>query len=121
MGYTILSIRRNNSIRKYILFYADYLQEAWLSEVKDNETTKIVRQFKCKDTDDFEELSANLARMGEIVNLASNETIEQHLAVLDMKLEKPRSSKLVESVVALRDKLVNTISSFRGSGTYTPA
>ena len=89
MGYTTLSIRKNNRIGKYILFYADYLQEAWLSEVLDNDTTKIVRQFRCKDTLDFELLTASLSNMGEIINLNSNETIAQHLSVLEMKLEKP--------------------------------
>jgi len=104
MGYTVLSIRRSNGIRKYILFYADYLQEAWLSEVRDNETTKIVKQFKCKSTDDFHELSQDLSQMGEIINLASNETLEQHLAVLDMKLEKSYRSRLREFLSDLKVK-----------------
>ncbi len=110
MGYTILKIRRNNKIRKYILFYADYLQEAWLSEVRDNETTKIVRQFRCKDTDDLHQLSSDLSRMGEIINLASDETLEQHLSLLDLKLEKSFKSRLVDSLIDLYTKLNFTVS-----------
>ena len=113
MGYTTLSIRKNNRIGKYILFYADYLQEAWLSEVLDNDTTKIVRQFRCKDTLDFELLTASLSNMGEIINLNSNETIAQHLSVLEMKLEKPFASKFSESLNAFHDKLMEKISCFR--------
>lgn len=112
MGYTTLSIRKNNRIRKYILFYADYLQEAWLSEVKDNDTTKIIRQFRCKDTIDFELLTASLTGMGEIINLNSDETIVQHLSVLEMKLEKPFASKFSESLNAFHDKLVEKFSLF---------
>ena len=113
MGYTILSIRKNNRVRKYILFYADYLNEAWLSEVLEDDTTKIVKQFRCKSTDDLHELSANLSRMGEIVNLSSDQTIEQHLSILDMKLEKPQPSKIVELLNTTADRIYSRISAFR--------
>jgi hypothetical protein len=121
MNYTTLSIRKNNRIRKYILFYADFLQEAWLSEVKENDTTKIVRQFKCKNTDDLQDLTADLSRMGEIVNLTSDETIEQHLAVLDMKLEKPYAEKVLDSLSTIQAKLSVVWSVYRKRGSLRHA
>jgi hypothetical protein len=59
--------------------------------------------------------------MGEIVNLASNETIEQHLKVLDMKLEKPYSEKVRESLSAIGGKLSVVWSVYRKRNSLKPA
>lgn len=86
MGYTRLSIQKNDKIRKYILFYADYLNEAWLSEVIENDTSKIIKQFKCKNLGDLDELASYISKRGQIINLASNETAEDYLRILETKL-----------------------------------
>jgi hypothetical protein len=109
MRYTTLTIRNHNYMRKFILFYADYLQEAWLSEVNKDDSTKIIKQFKCKDTDDFQVLLTTLSRMGEIINLSSNQTVEQHLAVLEMKLEQPRRSKMLASFKSTLSRLTDAV------------
>ena len=99
MGYTTISIRKkNNSVRKYILFYADYLGEAWLSEVLDNDTTRIVKQFKCKSLLDLNDLAAYISRNGEVINLSSNENPEIYLRILEKQLTKKRSALFVEKL-----------------------
>jgi hypothetical protein len=86
MGYTTLSLRKNNNVRKYILFYADYLNEAWLSEVMENDETKIIKQFKCKNYDDLSNLVTFISKRGQVVNLASSETAEQVLKLVESRL-----------------------------------
>jgi hypothetical protein len=107
MGYTILSLRKNNNVRKYILFYADYLNEAWLSEVMENDETKIIKQFKCKNYDDLSNLVAFISKRGKVVNLASSETAEQVLKLVENRLmgqfENP----------SLLDKLVLALTPYR--------
>jgi len=88
MGYTTLSIRKNNTVKKYILFYADYLNEAWLSEVLENDTTRIIKQFKCKSLADLNDLADYISRSGEIINLTSNETAEVRLKILERQLKR---------------------------------
>jgi hypothetical protein len=94
MGYTSLSIRKNNSVRKYILFYADYLNEAWLSEVLENETTKIIKQFRCKSMNDLTLLTQYISSKGEVVNLKSGEGNEQPLRIIETRLSQKSKSIL---------------------------
>lgn len=49
MGYFTLTLSSEEQTRKYTLFYAHYLKEAWLAEVHYDGTTKIVKEYKCKD------------------------------------------------------------------------
>lgn len=88
MGYTTLSIRRKNTVRKYILFYADYLDEAWLSEVRDDGSTRIVKQFKCKSLFDLNDLARYISRNGDIVKLSTEENAEVYLKILEKQLTK---------------------------------
>jgi hypothetical protein len=86
MGYTTLSLEKNNNTRKYILFYADYLNEAWLSEVMEDDQTKIIKQFKCKNHDDLASLVSFISKRGKVVNLTSSDTAEQVLKLVENRL-----------------------------------
>lgn len=90
MNYLRIAINANSKNRKFILFYADYLQEAWLSEVFENDTTKIIKQFRCKNTKDVEKVAAYISRSGTIVNLL-NESTENCLQILEQRLANPIS------------------------------
>jgi hypothetical protein len=91
MGYTRLSLLKNDNVRKYILFYADYLNEAWLSEVLEDDTTKIIKQFKCKNLHDVDALAEYISKRGDVVKLTSGETTEEYLQILENRLvEKPK-------------------------------
>lgn len=100
MTYTTLSIIKNGQTRKYILFYAHFLQEAWLSEVYEADRTKIVRQFKCRKASDVNSIVATISAMGEMV-LNPGETFRQNLDTLQIKLEKNTFSDTVESFLAV--------------------
>lgn len=88
MNYLRIAVDANSKNRKFILFYADYLQEAWLSEVFENDTTKILKQFRCKSTRDVEKVAAYIAKSGKIVNLL-NESAENSLKILEHRLNNP--------------------------------
>jgi hypothetical protein len=107
MGYTTLSLRKNNNVRKYILFYADYLNEAWLSEVMENDETKIIKQFKCKNHDDLSNLVAFISKRGKVVNLASSETAEQVLKLVENRLMGEYENP------SLIDKVILTLAPYR--------
>ncbi|HLA55788.1 MAG TPA: hypothetical protein VK623_06790 [Flavobacterium sp.] len=95
MCYTKLSIKKNNKTRKYIIFYADYLNEAWLSEVVENDTTKIIKQFICKNENDLDILCRYISRKGELINLSGNHSANDYLAILENKL----ATKTCKSVI----------------------
>lgn len=91
MNYLRIAVNANSKDRKFILFYADYLQEAWLSEVLENDTTKILKQFRCKNTNDLTKVAAYISKSGTVINL-SNESTENCLKILEQKLNNPETS-----------------------------
>lgn len=90
MNYLRIAINANSKNRKFILFYADYLQEAWLSEVFENDRTKILKQFRCKNNADVEKVAAYISKSGKVVNLL-NESTENSLKILEQKLNAPQT------------------------------
>lgn len=60
MGYFTLTLSSEEQTQKYTLFYAHYLKEAWLAEVRYDGTTKIIKEYKCKD---FRRCFQNAARL----------------------------------------------------------
>ena len=93
MGFTTLSLRNKSAVKKYILFYADYLQEAWLSEVLDDDDTRIIRQFTCRNHADLDQLASYISKKGELVNLASSENAEPRLKLVENELLRRRNFK----------------------------
>jgi hypothetical protein len=74
MGHITLSIRQNNRIQPYIIVDADYLHEAWVAEAHDDNSTKIIRQFKCEKFNDcFEELRSVITDLGEVTEISAND------------------------------------------------
>lgn len=102
MNYLRIAVDAKSTNRKFILFYADYLQEAWLSEVFDNDTTKIIKQFRCKDTNDVHKVAAYISRSGTIVNLL-NESTENCLHILEQRLENPIPHSPLQKLLQLFD------------------
>jgi citrate lyase alpha subunit len=49
MGYISFNIQSGDEESEVILFHAEYLNEAWLAEVQQDQTTKIFEQFECFD------------------------------------------------------------------------
>lgn len=99
MGYISIFVNKNNSNRKYILFYAEYLQEAWLSEVLENDTTRIVKQFRCKNVGDVEKVATYLSKSGHILNLAVNDATDKRLMKLEHKLNVARNTRSLFSIL----------------------
>jgi hypothetical protein len=99
MGYISIFINKNNNNRKYILFYAEYLQEAWLSEVLENDTTRILKQFRCKNVGDVEKVASYLSKSGNILNLAANDTSDKRLMKLEHKLNVARNTRSLFSIL----------------------
>ena len=88
MNYLRIAINANSTDRKFILFYADYLQEAWLSEVLENDTTKILKQFRCKTENDVAKVAAYISKSGTVINL-STESTQDCLNLLQQCLTNP--------------------------------
>ena len=99
MGYISIFVNKNNSKRKYILFYAEYLQEAWLSEVMENDATRIVKQFRCRNIGDVEKVATYLSKSGHILNLAANDTTDKSLMKLEHKLNVARNSRSLFTIL----------------------
>ena len=91
MNYLRIAINANSKDRKFILFYADYLQEAWLSEVLENDTTKILKQFRCKNDKDVDKVAAYISKSGSVINL-STESTENCLKLLEQRLSNPENA-----------------------------
>jgi len=103
MGFTTLSLRQKNTVKKYILFYADFLQEAWLSEVLGDDQTRIVRQFTCRNQADLDSLASYISRKGELLNLASNDNAEPRLKIVERELL--RRNQLHQKISHLWERL----------------
>jgi hypothetical protein len=74
MGYITLSIKRNDEVKSYIVVDAEYLNESWLAEARPDNTTKIIKQFKCKKFKNcFQELTDCMVHLGEVVELTAND------------------------------------------------
>lgn len=105
MPYTTLSITKNNETRHYILSFADYLQEAWLSEIKAGDKVKVVQQFRCRKASDLTHIVESISGMGEITNLNAALTFREEVEQLQIKFEKDYFSEAMESMVATTQRL----------------
>ncbi len=84
MGYINLSIKVRGQVRPYILFSAEYLNEAWLAEAYEDGTTHIVKQFKCSKFkrcfyDVYDYINSHL---GEVVDLKANDVEDRYVTML---------------------------------------
>jgi hypothetical protein len=84
MGHINLSIQQNQQTKWYILSNADFLGEAWLAEVRENDTTKIIKQFQCRKFENcFIELQRFIKKLGKVTRLSANEIKERDLQLLE--------------------------------------
>jgi hypothetical protein len=78
MGHIHLSIKHNNEIKPYIIVDAEYLHEAWIAEAYDDNTTKIIKQFRYKEFKNcFPEIINCVDHLGEVVNLTGTDIEER--------------------------------------------
>ena len=78
MSHINLTIKQNNEIKPYIVVSAEYLNEAWLAEAYGDNSTKIIKQFKCaKFKNCFKELSDCMVHLGEIIDVSGSEIEER--------------------------------------------
>jgi hypothetical protein len=76
-----------------MLFHADYLNESWLAQVNQDDTTTILRQFKCKKFENcFHEVVAVLPHLGKVNKISLNEVDESHGLVLQKAIEQKSHS-----------------------------
>ena len=74
MEHINLSIQQNAAIRTYILSNAEYMGKAWLAEVNDDQSVKIITQFECKKFEDcFSELQQFLKGIGKVKKVSGTE------------------------------------------------
>ena len=89
MGHIHLTIQKNKNTKNYILSNADYLEEAWLAEVNENNTTRIVKQFRCKKFENcFLELKHYVKQLGNVTILSGSDIKDQELKLLERLLIK---------------------------------
>lgn len=89
MGYITLTVKKHNETKEYILFHADYLNEAWLAKVNDDDTTKIIKQFRCRKFEQcFHDAVHLISQLGEVTKISSSEIDELHISMFRYSLEK---------------------------------
>ena len=73
MSHINLSIQQGQNKARYILSNADYMGEAWLAKVNEDNTTKIIRLFRCSQFRDcFRDLKMFVDRLGEVKQLSAS-------------------------------------------------
>lgn len=96
MGHIHFSIQLNQETKWYIFSHAEYLQEAWLAEVNENDSTKIVKQFKCKKLQNcFRELKEFVGRLGVVKKITANEIQDYDLSQLEYLLLTPTDDRVL--------------------------
>jgi len=94
MGHINLSIQQNAAIKTYMLSNAEYMGEAWLAEVKDDQSTKIIRQFKCKKFEDcFSELKLFLKGIGKVKKVTGTESHDKAEMLENLLIRRLQSDK----------------------------
>jgi len=97
MGYITLTISKGEITQDYILFHAEYLNESWLAEVNQDESTTILRQFKCKKFENcFDEAVSVILHLGEVKKISVNE-VDEHYGELLQKAIRIRSHAIPSS------------------------
>jgi hypothetical protein len=83
MGYITLTMQQGQRIMPYIIFRAECLGEAWISEANDDGTTTILKQFKCKKFRKcFYELGWFIDGLGTLIALQGNDIKERDVEML---------------------------------------
>lgn len=87
MGYITFTISNRETIAEYILFHADYLNESWLAEVNSDGSTKILRQFKCKNFENcFSEAVAVIVLLGTVSKISVTDLDENYGYILQNEI-----------------------------------
>ena len=89
MAHIHLKIQQDQNTKWYILSNAEYLGEAWLAEVYENDTTRIVKQFQCsKFQNCFRELHQVVRKIGKVTQVSGNDVNDSDLTLLKNILMK---------------------------------
>jgi hypothetical protein len=84
MGHINLAIQQDQHKGWYILSDASYMGEAWLARVDENDSTKIIRQFRCKNFKDcFRDLKVFIDTLGEVKKMSAVGVKESDAALLE--------------------------------------
>jgi len=95
MGHINLSIRQDQQTKWYILSNADFLGEAWLAEVREDDTTKIIKQFQCRKFENcFIDLQRFIKKLGKVTRLSASEMKERDVKLLENLLISPEDGIL---------------------------
>jgi len=87
MGHVTLYIRQNENMRSYILSNAKHINEAWLSEGSDNNSSEIIKRFHCSKFENcFYELRKFVNQLGVVTGLSGNGIKDRHLSRLNSML-----------------------------------
>jgi len=100
MGYINLSIKRDGVTYTYVIFHAKYLNEAWLAEVQEDDTTKIVKQFKCRKFKNcFYDLARHINMLGQVEKLSATDI-------------EPRFVKMLENILVNKSHHIPQVNVF---------
>lgn len=90
MSYITIRVRNEGRLTDYLLFHADYINEAWLAEVREDETTRIVREFACHDLMNcIDEIVLCADHLGRVTDVFGNDSEPAVVQALREKLLYP--------------------------------
>ncbi len=94
MNYITIKIKNEDTITDYLLFHADYLNEAWIAEVKEDESIRIVREFTCHDVMNcLDEIARCTDYLGTVTQIIGNDFEPAVVQALREKLLCPQIDK----------------------------
>ncbi len=96
MSYITIRVKNEGRLTDYLLFHADYLNEAWLAEVREDDTTRIVREFACHDLMNcIDEIVLCADHLGIVTDVFGNDSEPAVVQALREKLLCPEPETAV--------------------------
>ncbi len=84
MGQINLAIQQGEHKGWYVLSDASYMGEAWLARIDEFDSTKIIRQFRCKQFRDcFRELKIFVDTLGDVKKMSATGVAPADVALLE--------------------------------------
>ena len=126
MGYIQLTINTDEeTVKQYVIFHAEYLNETWLAELHENGTTKIIADFEDKKPEQcLEELAIFIDHLGPVAKMSSQDidadVVKQlKIRVMNEEIFEKGSSRFIPRHVSIPhyrnmwNRLMDSFAGFR--------
>lgn len=87
MGYITFNIIQDDQPRDFILFHAEYINEAWVAEVREDNSTRILREWECRNLlQCIDEIVLCIDHLGEVVKMIPSDIDPVAFKILEDRL-----------------------------------